>query len=64
VRAAAATRFSEVMYKALARGEPLQRAVVQARQALYVEEADGASWYVPTLTIRASDAGPLFLFGG
>jgi outer membrane protein assembly factor BamB len=64
VRTAAATRFSEVMYRALARGESLQRAVVQARQALYVEETDAASWYVPTLTIRARDPGPLYFFAG
>jgi outer membrane protein assembly factor BamB len=63
VRAAAATRFSEVMYRTLARGESLQRAVIQARQALFVEEQEGASWYVPTVTIRARDPGPLFLFG-
>jgi len=64
VRTTAATRFSEVMYSALARGESVQRAVVQARHALYVEEADAASWYVPTLTIRARDSGPLYLFTG
>jgi len=64
VRATAATRFSEVMYRALARGDSVQRAVVQARQALYVEEADAASWYVPTLTIRARDPGPLYLLTG
>lgn len=63
VRQSAAIRFSEVMYRGLARGEPLQRAVVQARQALYIEDTDGASWYVPTLTIRTRDLGPLYLFG-
>lgn len=64
VRATAVIRFSEVMYSALARGESLQRAVVQARQALYVEEEEGVSWYVPTVTIRARNPGPLYLFGG
>jgi len=64
VRATAAARFSEVLYRALARGESVQRAVVQARQALYIEEADAASWYVPTLTIRARDPGPLYLLAG
>src|SRR4051812_23653321 len=61
VRVAAATRFAGVVYKGLARGDSVQRAVSQARQALYVEEGDGASWYVPTLTIRARDTGPLRL---
>jgi CHAT domain-containing protein len=61
VRADAATRFAEVIYRGLARGESVQRAVAQARQALYFEEEDGASWYVPTLTIRARDTGPLRL---
>ena len=62
VRTGAATRFSEVLYRSLARGESLQRAVVRARQALYVEEQDGASWYVPTVTIRTREPGPLYLF--
>lgn len=61
IRVAAAARFAEVFYRSLARGESVQNAVSQARQALYVEESDGASWYVPTLTIRARDTGPLRL---
>src|SRR4051812_10418464 len=61
VRVAAATRFAGVVYRSLARGVSVQRAVSQARQALFVEESDGASWYVPTLTIRARDTGPLRL---
>jgi tetratricopeptide (TPR) repeat protein len=60
-RVAAATRFAGVVYRSLARGESVQDAVGRARQALYVEESDGASWYVPTLTIRARDTGPLRL---
>lgn len=63
VRLAAATRFAERLYTALARGESLQTAVSLGRQALYTEEADGASWYVPTLTIRSSKPEPLFLVG-
>jgi outer membrane protein assembly factor BamB/tetratricopeptide (TPR) repeat protein len=62
VRIDAATRFNEVMYRHIVNGESLQRAVVLARQALHFEEPDGASWYVPTLTIRARDPGPLYLF--
>lgn len=61
VRVGAALRFAEVLYRAMAHGEPLQRAVSRARQALYVEEPDGASWYVPTLTINSRDAGPFYL---
>jgi nucleoside phosphorylase/CHAT domain-containing protein len=61
VRVAAATRFAGVVYRSLARGESVQHAVSQARQALYVEEIDGASWYVPTLSIRARETGPLRL---
>jgi hypothetical protein len=61
VRIAAATRFAAVFYRSIAHGDSVQRAVSQARQALYVEEPDGASWYIPTLTIRARDIGPLRL---
>jgi hypothetical protein len=57
----AATRFAGIIYRALARGDSIQRAVDQARQALYVEEIDGASWYVPTLLIRSRAIGPLHL---
>jgi len=61
VRVPAATRFATVLYRSLARGVSLQRAVGQARQALYVEEQDGVSWFVPTLTIRARTTEPLYL---
>jgi CheY-like chemotaxis protein len=61
VRTTAAVRFSEVMYESLARNESLQHAVVQARRALYVEEPDSVSWYVPTLTIRTREVGPFYL---
>jgi len=63
IRTGAATRFSEVLYRSLAKGDSLQYAVIQARQALYVEEADGVSWFVPTLTIRSQAQGPFYLFG-
>jgi CHAT domain len=61
VRIDAATRFAGIAYRALAQGDSVQFAVSQARQALYTEASDGASWYVPTLTIRARDTGPLHL---
>jgi CHAT domain-containing protein len=64
VRVPAATRFAEIVYRNLARGASLQRAVSLARQALYVEEHDGASWYVPTVMIRTRETGPLHLMAG
>jgi CHAT domain-containing protein len=57
----AATRFAEIVYNDLARGRSIQEAVSRARQALYVESSDGASWYVPTLTIRSRHAEPMRL---
>jgi len=57
----AATRFAGIVYNDLARGRSIQEAVSRARQALYVESADGASWYVPTLTIRSRNTGPMRL---
>ncbi|MBC8077019.1 MAG: CHAT domain-containing protein, partial [Chloroflexales bacterium] len=61
MRTTAAARFTEKVYRSLARGESLQEAVSIGRQALYSEAEDGASWYVPTLTIRSRDTGPLRL---
>jgi hypothetical protein len=61
VRVQAATRASGVMYRALVAGWSVQQAVGLARQALYVEEADRASWYVPVLYVRAHDTAPLYL---
>lgn len=54
----AATRFAAVVYRSLARGDSIQRAVSQGRQALYV---DDSSWFVPTLTIRSRNTGPIHL---
>jgi CHAT domain-containing protein len=61
VRADSARRFATVEYRSLARGETLQQAINLARQALFFEEDEGGSWYVPTLMIRARDTGPLYL---
>ncbi len=61
INAAMAARFSAVVYTRLAHGESIQRAVDQGRQALYAEEQAGLSWFVPTLTLRAVDAEPLYL---
>jgi CHAT domain len=59
----AATRFAAVVYHQLAQGLSVQRAVSLDRQALYVEQdqADSASWYVPTLTIRSRTTEPIRL---
>ncbi len=61
MRRKAATRFAELLYGALARGEVLQQAVALARQGLYVEEDETLSWAVPTLTLRSRDLGPFSL---
>jgi hypothetical protein len=39
----------------------VQQAVALARQALYVEEPDRASWYVPVLYVRAHETAPVYL---
>jgi CHAT domain len=61
VRITAATRASAVIYGALSAGHSVQDAVGRARQALYVEEDDQASWYVPVLYIRSHETGPVYL---
>ena len=62
VRIEAATRFSEVFYdELLRRRRSLQQAVAEGRQTLYFEEADGASWYVPTLYIRSREQRAVYL---
>jgi hypothetical protein len=61
VRVRAATRASGVMYRALVAGWSVQQAVALARQALYVEEPDRASWYVPVLYVRAHETAPVYL---
>jgi hypothetical protein len=61
VRVNAATRASGVMYRALAAGWSVQQAASLVRQALYVEENDRASWYVPVLYVRTPDTAPICL---
>jgi hypothetical protein len=61
VRISAATRFSEVFYEEVARGRSLQAAVAEGRRAVFVDEEDGASWYVPTLYIRTREQRPVYL---
>jgi hypothetical protein len=61
VRVRAATRASGVMYRALVAGWSVQQAVALARQALYVEEPDRASWYVPVLYVRSQETAPVYL---
>lgn len=61
VRATAATRAAAAIYGALAEGRSLQAGVAVARRALFVEERDGASWFVPALYLRGPGAGPFSL---
>lgn len=61
IRAQAAERMIRVLYRNLAAGASLQQAIGRVRQALYVEEDDGISWFVPTLTIRSRDLDPIQL---
>ncbi|MBX0331330.1 CHAT domain-containing protein, partial [Oscillochloris sp. ZM17-4] len=61
IRMAALNRATAVIYRALAQGKSIQDAVSTARQALYVEEPDGASWYVPVVYIRSRETGPAYL---
>lgn len=61
IRTSAALHFAEVFYEQVAQGRSLQAAVAEARRSLYVVEADGVSWYVPTLYIRTRDRAPVYL---
>jgi pSer/pThr/pTyr-binding forkhead associated (FHA) protein len=61
MRSAAAVSFSEVFYETLLnRHRSLQESVAEGRQALFVEEQDSASWYVPVLYIRAREQHPIY----
>ncbi|MBX0331361.1 AAA-like domain-containing protein [Oscillochloris sp. ZM17-4] len=61
IRMNVAARAIGVIYRALAAGQSLQDAVNRARQALYIEEADEASWFIPVLYIRSRDTGPVYM---
>lgn len=62
VRITAATRFSEIFYdELLSLKHSLQDAVAEARQTLFFEEDDGASWYVPTLYIRSREQNLVYI---
>ncbi|MBP1466138.1 CHAT domain-containing protein [Candidatus Chloroploca sp. M-50] len=61
VRSTAASRAAAAIYRTLADGRSLQEGVAQARRVLFVEEADGASWYVPALYLRNRTGGPFYL---
>ena len=60
-RITAATRASGTIYRAIVAGRSLQAAVGEARQVLFAEEADKASWYVPTLYMRTREMGAVYL---
>lgn len=61
LRITAAMRLGRAVYEALARGASVQAAVGEARRALFVEEPDGVSWFVPALFVRSRDTGPAYL---
>jgi hypothetical protein len=61
LRITAALRLGRAVYEGLARGASVQAAVGDARRALFVEEPDGASWFVPALYVRSRDTGPAYL---
>jgi hypothetical protein len=61
IRIDAATRASGIIYCAIVEGSSVQDAVSLARQALFVEEDDQLSWYVPTLYIRSRETAPVYL---
>ena len=50
-----ATTFSEIFYTAIAAGEPLDRAMTHARQAMMGLRMNG-EWLVPALFLRTEDA--------
>lgn len=58
VRATAATRAAAAIYGALAAGHSLEAAAALARRALFVEERDSVSWFVPALYLRGR-GGPV-----
>lgn len=61
VRANPAARGAAVLYRALAAGSSLHAAVARMRRALFVEERDRVSWFVPALYLRDRDGGPFYL---
>lgn len=58
---AATNEITPIFYQALASGQSVQRAVAYVRQKLYVEETDGASWYLPVLYLRQPHPKPYIL---
>ncbi|MDP9120260.1 MAG: CHAT domain-containing protein [Acidobacteriota bacterium] len=54
-----AVRFSQVLYRQLARGEAVEAAVSEGRRALFLAAADAPEWSTPVLFMRVPD-GRLF----
>lgn len=61
VRGDTAARTAGIMLSGLAAGRSAQDALALVRQAIFVEEADRASWYLPALYVRTRDIGPVYL---
>lgn len=63
----AAVELGHGLYPALAAGEPIEAAVVEARQAIYTARPDTYEWATPVLFLRSSEGrvlGPLIEHGG
>lgn len=56
----AAIVFSRTIYRRLAAGDPIEAAVTEGRQALYVASPDSAEWAIPVLFSRIPD-GRIFV---
>ena len=51
----AAIRFSQTLYRRLAKGDPLDAATTEARLALHAAEPGSAAWAIPVLFLRSPD---------
>lgn len=59
VRDRSAIRFTERLYRRLAKGDPIEAAVSEARIALRAGRAETLDWAVPVLFVRGQSEGPL-----
>lgn len=52
-----ASRFSEEFYSSLLKGEPVEKALTQARNFIYVSEDSTLEWGIPVLFTRTGPSG-------
>jgi hypothetical protein len=50
-----AVTFSEILYKKLAEGDPIESAVAEARLAIYLANSNSTDWAAPVLFLRGAD---------